>query len=93
MDSEYEQDALEPFGDLPLFKNAACIFVDPETFFPPRGTQCVEQARKICENCYELFACREYALKNSNLKGIWGGTTDTERRKMRKLLKVGSLDG
>ena len=46
----------------------------------------INRAKKICEHCPVLAACREWALKQPNapvkqdtLHGIWGGMTRKER--------------
>ncbi|MEB3368068.1 WhiB family transcriptional regulator [Saccharopolyspora mangrovi] len=66
------------FGAVP-----ECAETDPEVFFPEPGR--VDLARRaiaICERCPVREACLEKALQNGEL-GIWGGTTETQRRKIR----------
>jgi WhiB family redox-sensing transcriptional regulator len=63
--------------------HARCTEVDPEIFFPERGGSS-KDARKVCENCTVKFECLEYALNNKEQFGIWGGTSERERRKLRK---------
>lgn len=69
----------------------SCLKVDPEIFSPPaevkRGErtlfekQCVERdAKKVCAGCAVIYQCREYALSNRNLPGVWGGLTEGERK-------------
>lgn len=38
-----------------------------------------KRAKQLCATCLVKKRCLEYALVN-NLQGIWGGTTDDERR-------------
>jgi WhiB family redox-sensing transcriptional regulator len=59
----------------------ACTQVDPEMFFPVMGGS-VEPARKICEGCDVRERCLEWALKNDEHYGVWGGKSERERRKM-----------
>lgn len=47
-----------------------------------------KEAKKICEACPYKNPCLEYALKDSSLLGIWGGTTEKGRRTMRRELKI-----
>lgn len=38
--------------------------------------------RHICADCSVKIECLEYALKNQEPYGIWGGLTTKERRKL-----------
>jgi len=40
-------------------------------------------AKRVCISCPARLQCLEYALKNGEM-GIWGGTTENERRKIRR---------
>ena len=40
--------------------------------------------RELCETCPVRPECLEYALADESLTGLWGGTTDTERRMIRR---------
>jgi WhiB family redox-sensing transcriptional regulator len=58
--------------------------VDPSIFFPGEGERAVvNQARKICFRCPVRVACLQFAVDHGEV-GIWGGTTDYERRNMRR---------
>lgn len=57
--------------------------VDPEIFFPERGGSS-KAARAVCARCEVRPQCLEYALKNKEQFGIWGGTSERERRRIRK---------
>jgi WhiB family transcriptional regulator, redox-sensing transcriptional regulator len=63
--------------------NARCTEVDPEIFFPERGGSS-KAARQVCGNCLVKEQCLEYALNNKEQFGIWGGTSERERRRLRK---------
>ncbi|SEB31544.1 WhiB family transcriptional regulator [Rhodococcus koreensis] len=66
---------------------AACRGIEPSVFFSPdneRGTargQRESRARQICQDCPVLTQCREYALAVGEPYGIWGGMTETDRRR------------
>lgn len=60
----------------------ACRGQDPERFFPPRGTPTV-LAKAVCANCTVTGECLEFALQDPSTPGIWGGTSERQRRKMR----------
>ncbi|MGH2731307.1 MAG: WhiB family transcriptional regulator [Actinomycetota bacterium] len=63
--------------------NARCTEVDPEIFFPERGGSS-RAARAVCADCTVRLECLEYALNNKEQFGIWGGTSERERRRLRK---------
>lgn len=61
--------------------------VDPELFFPtgtsgPALTQAAE-AKRFCGDCPVREQCLRWALA-VGVEGIWGGTTDDERRELRR---------
>ncbi len=62
---------------------ARCTEVDPEIFFPERGGSS-KAARAVCRDCPVRMQCLEYALNNKEQFGIWGGTSERERRRLRK---------
>lgn len=61
---------------------AACRAADPELFFPERGGR-TAAAKAICRRCPVAAACLETALTAGEY-GIWGGTSETERRTRRR---------
>ena len=58
-----------------------CSSTAPSTFFPSDGVG-VDAARKICEGCPVKAPCLEYALHNRIDHGVWGGTSERERRRI-----------
>jgi WhiB family redox-sensing transcriptional regulator len=60
---------------------AKCRDLPPETFFPSDGVG-VEHARKICADCKMKAPCLEYAMENHIDHGVWGGTSERERRRI-----------
>jgi WhiB family redox-sensing transcriptional regulator len=67
---------------------AACRDTDPDLFFPIGTTgQAVEQieaAKAVCRLCDALTDCLEFALATNQESGVWGSTSEEERRKLRK---------
>lgn len=60
-----------------------CAEIDPEMFFPEKGQMdLAREARAICAKCDVREACAEYAIQCGE-QGIWGGTTERERRRIR----------
>ncbi|WP_188546401.1 WhiB family transcriptional regulator [Rhodococcoides trifolii] len=68
---------------------AACRGMDADVFYPPENERgharsiLVAKARKICEQCPVLTECRAYALAVDERHGVWGGLSETDRRKRR----------
>ena len=60
--------------------------VDPEWFWPDRGRpDTAEVARAICATCPVRAECLDDVLaQHSHTGGIWGGTNEKERRKLRQ---------
>lgn len=69
--------------DLSWHPDANCIGVDPDIFFPERGAS-TKEAKSICASCAVKTECLEYALESSEKFGIWGGTSERERRHLRR---------
>jgi WhiB family redox-sensing transcriptional regulator len=62
---------------------ANCRGVDPNFFFPERGGS-VSEAREVCKGCVVREDCLEYAMKNGEKYGVWGGLSEKERRLLRR---------
>lgn len=58
-----------------------CKDLPAETFFPSDGVG-VDAARRICADCPVKVACLEYAMENHIDHGVWGGTSERERRRL-----------
>ena len=67
---------------------AACQHADPDLFFPVSGmgpgrAQLVG-AKAVCDRCPVRSDCLRYALAAGPVQGIWGGTSEDERRLLRQ---------
>ena len=67
---------------------ALCRDEDPELFFPigttgPAASQ-VAEAKVVCRRCPVLEPCLEWALDTAQEAGVWGGTSEDERRVLRR---------
>lgn len=62
--------------------DAACRGEGAESFFPPEGTSLM-RARRICNRCTVADECLQYALERPSMKGIWAGTSERRRRRLR----------
>ena len=69
-------------GDVPeWYADALCSQTDPEAFFPDPGGS-VRSAKVVCAGCDVREQCLQYALDHREIWGIWGGTSERERRGM-----------
>jgi WhiB family transcriptional regulator, redox-sensing transcriptional regulator len=66
----------------PWMAHANCAGVDPDLFFPERGESTTE-AKAICRACPVRTECLDYALSINERHGIWGGTSERQRRAIR----------
>ena len=69
-----------------------CRDKPPAVFFPSDGVG-VDRARKICASCPVRELCLEYALDNRIDHGVWGGTSERERRRILKRRRIASVVG
>jgi WhiB family redox-sensing transcriptional regulator len=44
----------------------------------------IESAKAVCRACEVQAMCLEFALATNQEAGVWGGTSEEERRKLRK---------
>lgn len=69
------------------WKNQAACRGYPDDLFFPIGDTDEEQiatALAVCQSCRVTEQCLEYALESNQRAGIWGGTTEKERRSLRR---------
>lgn len=78
---------VERFSTDPLawYLDAACLEVPNAValFFPERG-QSWREAKAVCASCLVRDECLQYALDNGIHFGIWGGTSERERKSRRR---------
>ena len=66
----------------------ACRDEDPELFFPvgttgPALLQ-IEDAKQVCRRGAVVDSCLRWALETGQDAGVWGGTSEDERRVLRR---------
>jgi hypothetical protein len=87
MDPEADVDAamgLETLVHRPAWMSqAACRGMPATVFFPDLG-HTAEEARQVCRTCPVQGKCLSYADADSELDGVWGGTSGKERRRYRR---------
>lgn len=65
---------------------AACLGYPNSLFFPtPESPEAsVQRAIEVCQICPVSEDCLQYALETNQRSGIWGGTTEDQRRTLRR---------
>ncbi len=68
--------------------DASCRDLDTNLFFPagetgPAAIQ-IAQAKIVCRACRAQHSCLQFALVTHQDYGVWGGTTEDERRHLRR---------
>ena len=68
-------------------RDAACQNSTGTVFFGPNGFESKRDrarreaaAKAICARCPVIMACREYAMRQNEAFGVWGGLGEAERR-------------
>jgi WhiB family redox-sensing transcriptional regulator len=64
-------------------RRAACRGTGTDLWFAT-DTEALEGARAVCGACPVRRDCLAYALASHKLVGIWAGTDERERRRMRQ---------
>ncbi len=75
-----------PRTDIRWREDAACRGMATDIFFPD-SDQDAGPAKEICASCPVQEECLEYALMTRQNDGVWGGLTETERRRLRRRLR------
>lgn len=69
-------------------RDAECRDLDPNLFFPVGVTgdalDQIEAAKQICSACPVREECLEFAITSNQEFGVWGGTSEEERRVLRR---------
>ena len=64
------------------------VYSDTELFFPVgssiKAMKQANEAKAICMECPVVTECLEYAIRTNQDSGIWGGTTEDERKSIRR---------
>lgn len=65
---------------------AACSGFPNEIFFPSSEApeRAVQKATSVCVICPVTEECLEYAFETNQRAGIWGGTTERQRKSLRR---------
>lgn len=65
--------------------DALCAQVGGDDHFAQRpDVEQMRRAMRVCARCDVVAQCLEYALRNNETRGIWGGKSPQQRRQMRR---------
>ncbi|MFE5482988.1 WhiB family transcriptional regulator [Streptomyces sp. NPDC056527] len=72
----------------PARPRPACVDEDPNLFFPvgnssPAVLQ-IAEAKAVCRRCPVMESCLQGALERGEAAGVWGGTDEDDRRRMKR---------
>jgi WhiB family redox-sensing transcriptional regulator len=70
-----------PLGDW-IFQGA-CRGLPTDLFFPEREAD-AEEPKAICRSCPVLVPCLAYAMGEPSVGGVWGATSERDRRRLRR---------
>lgn len=76
-------------ADVAWMGQAACKGVDASLMFPARG-ESDKEAKALCAGCPVRAQCLGYAMNRNHIVGVWGGTSERERRQIRRGLRRGT---
>jgi WhiB family redox-sensing transcriptional regulator len=65
---------------------AACSGLPHSVFFPVGDDvdEAIASAKEICALCSVSDACLEFALETNQRAGVWGGTSEEDRKALRR---------
>lgn len=71
-----------------FWAQGACLELPAEWFYPARG-ESTANAKAVCATCTVRVECLAWAVDNRETSGIWGGTSERERRRIRRRIAAG----
>ena len=82
-------DSPHPWGcDARWRERASCASVDSDLFFPVGATgpavAQIAAAKAVCATCPVQPECLAFAIATNQEYGVWGGTSEEERRALRR---------
>jgi WhiB family transcriptional regulator, redox-sensing transcriptional regulator len=80
------------WNELDWRETATCRDLDPELFFPVGVTgmaiEQIDAAKAFCNTCESKEQCLEFAITTNQEYGVWGATTEDERRVLRRVWRA-----
>ena len=80
--------AAEAAADLDWQAQARCQYADPDLWFPEKGGS-PREAEAVCRSCTVRLQCLDYALRNEEPSGVWGGYNEHARRVVARRYRAG----
>ena len=84
-----------PLKQVDWRRAAICRDTDPEQFFPvgTTGPALVEiaKAQNVCRHCPAIGYCALFALETGQDSGVWGGTSEDDRRSLNRRAARGTV--
>ena len=81
-------DPVAPRSGLDWMDRGLCLQVGPDPFFPPLGAL-ANDAKSVCRSCEVRVQCLDWALRNGDREGVFGGFTERPRRKIAREHRAG----
>lgn len=72
--------------DMSWQNRAACARSRIDMF--PTTTDGIDAAKALCALCPVVGPCQDYAMANDIADGVWGGLSETDRRRIKRELKA-----
>lgn len=76
-------DFMNGSDNAPWMRDGLCVNGNPEDWFPPPAHE-TAAAKTLCNGCPVRVKCAAYALADSTLEGVWGGTSTNQRNWLRR---------
>lgn len=68
--------------------SSKCRDEDPELFFATAVSihtrRVQDRAKAVCATCPVVANCLEWAMSQTSVQGIWGGTDEDQRKTLRR---------
>lgn len=90
---------IDNYPNFEEFGTPPCAESDPDAFYPmdsddisgPGSSKYFNEsgAKEVCKSCPYIMSCLLFAIQNNEM-GIWGGTTEMERRMIKRSIRAGA---
>jgi len=81
-----ELPTLADFIRRPAWMEDAVCRGEPSNLFFPRNEGVSEEALSYCRRCPVRRECLDHAMSHPGLRGCWGGTSERERIRLRRMV-------
>jgi len=81
-----ELPTLADFISRPAWMDQAACRGKPSQLFFPRNEGVSEEALSFCRRCPVRRECLDHAMAHPGLRGCWGGTSERQRIRLRRMV-------